>query len=181
MDIYEVTYDRIFTIIDRGMNECRSEAAAAVVDEKVFCCGGWKGKNEFLSSVEFYDAHSDIWTLICPIPKLCEWIGAVETNGRLLVIGEECDSQSITNPVWLLDFKNMRWIVQPRTLQKREHFTTVRLGEEIFIYGGSNTIAVEISNDGKWRTGPALPQLLDFSPYAVVPMEFAKNLLKASV
>ena len=64
------------------MNQCQANAAAAVVNGKIFCSGGYMN-----SSVECYDPSSDVWTLICNMPQKIVGHGAVEIDGNLIIMG----------------------------------------------------------------------------------------------
>lgn len=46
----------------------RSALGAAVVNERLYVCGGYDGISS-LSSVEVYDANTDKWTLTIPMNK----------------------------------------------------------------------------------------------------------------
>ena len=165
------------------MNERRRDAAAAVVNGKIFCCGGWNKRS--LSSVECYDPPSNSWTLISPMKSPCFHFGAIEINGILLIVGKDSDDLNSSNPVWLLDFINNKWIEQPRPLQKRNYCTAVRLGEEVLICGGiynddNETDTVEIFDGIQWRNGPKLPKSALDSPIVAISIEFSEYLLSIS-
>lgn len=54
MERYDAVLDE-WTIIDARMKKARSRFAAAVLNGKLYVCGGWDGDRGNLNSVEVYD------------------------------------------------------------------------------------------------------------------------------
>ena len=178
MEIHEVgSIVNVLIIIYRQMNQCRCDAAAAVVNGKIFC-SGWD------ISVECYDPSSDIWTLICNIPQKIHGHGAVEINGHLVVIGGwSGNSTAFLKNVWALDTidKNALWIDKPSMSIPRYGFSIAKIDDKVFLCGGytseDKTLdSVEIFDGEVWKNGPKMPTRICDAPAVVIPMSFARSL-----
>ena len=172
----------------REMNECRNLAAVAVVNTRIFCCGGRNG-NKYLKSAECYDLSSNVWTLISDMPGPNAACGVVVMDTHLIVIGGMPNKESDLNSVWVLDTtnKNAKWIEkEPSMPRPLCQFSTAKIDNKIFVCGGFYTNKEELKNysiddveifDGEvWRSGPKLTTPRDCTMSAVIPMQFAQYL-----
>ena len=171
MEIHEVgNMNNISLIIYRQMNQCRDNAATAVVNEKIFCAGGFK-----LDSVECYDSSSDVWTLVCNMPQCMSGHRAVEIDGSFIIVGGH------NSKVWALDTmdNNAQWIEKPSMSIPRCAFSIAKIDDKIFVCGGnSNGKAmglVEIFDGEVWINGPEMPVTRYLASAVVIPTEFAKD------
>ena len=181
MEIHEVgNVDYILIIGCREMNECRGNAAAAVVNGNIFCCGG-SDRKEIFSSTECYDPSSNVWTLISPMPLSLEGLGAVAMNGNLIVMGGWNGKEDLKN-VWELNIldKNKEWIAKPSMSHPRSFFSTTKIDDKIFVCGGeSNRWIIPFVEmfDGKiWKQGPHLTHYRSSAASTVIPINFGKYL-----
>ena len=167
MEIYEVSnMNNISIIVYRDMNKCRSNAAAAVVNGTIFISGG-SDATDCLTSVECYDASSDVWTIISNTPKYISGHRAVEVDGNLIIMGgygvvknneqrsatrmqwygigwapEPPPKESVkySQSVWELDTrdKDGEWIIKPFMSIPRYDFSIAKVDDKVFICGGWN-------------------------------------------
>ena len=154
------------------MNQFRSHAAAAVVNGKIFCSGG------FTKSVEYYDSSSDVWTRICNMPQDLNGHGAVEINGNFVIMGG-FKFPNYLKEVWVLDTTEgkAKWIEKPSMTIPRRQFSIAKIYGKVFICGGRGAgDSVEIFDGEVWRNGSKMPTSRLYFPAVVIPMEFAKNL-----
>ena len=144
----------------RPMHEYRSGAAAAVVNEKIFVCGGFNGFDT-LDSVEFLDPASNIWTLFSSLPSPRFGLAAVSDGSCLLAIGGF--NHLAEDTVWKCntELDSPRWIPQPSLAHCRHFFTANRLRDEIVVTGGKGDgvlSRVEIFDGNYWREAENLPK-----------------------
>ena len=162
------------------MNECRSGAAATVIDGKIFCCGGDDGRKK-LDSAECYDPSSDIWTLIRKMPEAVKGHGVVGMDKNLVVVGGWIEGDCLDN-VWMLDTsdENAEWIKKPNMSLPRGDFSIAKMDNKIFVCGGKPregiTDSVEIFDGEMWRNGPNLITPRRRSASIVIPAAFIKCL-----
>ena len=164
----------------REMNKCRSRAAAAVVNGKIFCCGGYNGMN-LLNSAECYDPSSDTWVLIRHMPEHVKGHGTVEIDRNLVVIGGSTGREPL-GAVWVLDTsdKNAEWVEKPWLPVPRCNFSIAKIDGKIFVCGGDSeegkVDTVEIFDGQGWTIGPKLITPLYSAAAVVVPIDYAKYL-----
>ncbi|WP_347273385.1 S8 family serine peptidase [Candidatus Kuenenia sp.] len=68
------------------MNTNRSFFGAAVINGKIYVCGG-HGDAGFLSSMEVYDPSTDTWAALAPMNSVRYDFGCVAIEGKLVVFG----------------------------------------------------------------------------------------------
>ena len=162
------------------MNERRSHAAAAVINKKIYCCGGYNGR--YLSSAECYDPHSDVWTQVCDMPQPSAGHAAVPVDGNLIVIGGQTGVEKYLSSMWVLDTKNKNgeWSDKPFMSHWRRNFGVAKMNNDILVCGGEffyKTLDDVEMFDGKlWTNGPKLINPLWNVATTVIPMNFAKHL-----
>ena len=172
--------DNVLIISCREMNQCRIQAAAAVVNGKIFCCGGWNGK-ESLNSAECYDSSSDVWTFISPMPLPLTGFGAVAMNKNLIVIGGS-NSAGELRSVWEFNTsdKNAEWIEKSSMPLGRTDFSIAKIDDKIFVCGGNSDedimVDVEIFDGEVWMNGPKLPTSRESAAVIVISTNFAEYL-----
>ena len=160
----------------REINENRKDAAAAVVNGKIFCCGGLGRDWDHLVSTECYDPSSDVWTKICNMPAALTRHRAVGMNGNLIVI------EGNLNKMWILGTtnKNAEWTVKSNMSLPCNDFDREGINYRILFCGGNSeadaTDDVKIFDGKVWTTGPKLKTALCSAVVTPVPMDFVKCL-----
>ena len=51
-----------------SLSSPRYQAGVAVLNRKIYVCGGWSGNGLATATVECYDVGTDAWSLIMPLP-----------------------------------------------------------------------------------------------------------------
>ncbi|ELT91550.1 hypothetical protein CAPTEDRAFT_199582, partial [Capitella teleta] len=59
------------------MNERRYRPGVAVVDGKIYVCGGEEGWDRYHDTIECYDVATDSWTIIGEMPTRRSWLSCV--------------------------------------------------------------------------------------------------------
>ena len=158
------------------MIESRSGAAATVVSGKIFCCGGVSR-----NSAECYDPSSDVWTLICNMPRISAGCSAAAIGKKLILIGGHTGQKDLNN-ILMLDTTNSRakWIEKSPMSRRRSYFSTVQIDNKIFVCGGDSedeTIDdVEMFDGEVWNNFTKLRTPVWNAPAVVVPTVFVKYL-----
>ena len=177
MEIHEVSdMNSIIIIVYRDMKECRRDAAAAVVNRKIFISGG--SNVTVIDSAECYDPSSDVWTQISNMPQKIWGHCAVEMNGNFIVMGGY-NREKFFNNVWALNTtdKNAAWIEKPSMSTPHSYFSIAKVEDKIFVCGGWGEGDIVETFDGEtWRNGPKMPTSRYFAPVAIIPIEFARSL-----
>ncbi len=73
------------------LQNARSNAAAAVYDDKIFVIGGHDDR-QILNSVEYYDQNEKIWVEVAPLRQPREGANAVVFKDSLFVVGGRSNS-----------------------------------------------------------------------------------------
>uniref|UniRef100_A0A8C5GRX0 Kelch-like protein n=1 Tax=Gouania willdenowi TaxID=441366 RepID=A0A8C5GRX0_GOUWI len=60
------------------MNEGRENASCTTLNNKIYICGGWSRSNiRSLNTAEYYNPHTNQWTLITPMGTPRSGLGVV--------------------------------------------------------------------------------------------------------
>ena len=162
------------------MNEYRGNAPVAVINGKIFCCGGWDDSN-YLNSAEFYDPASDLWTFLPTLPNPNVGLGAVSVDDNLIIMGGHYGKKRFDD-VWMLDTTNTNagWIEKQKMPQPRHHFSIAKIEDKIFACGGASNgwgIRYAVIFDGEtWNSGPMMKVSNRLAATTVIPINFAKHL-----
>ena len=166
--------------LSREMNERRHNAAATVINGKIFCCGGHNG-TKHLNSIECYDIVSDLWTPFCSMPGPRKGLGAVAINTNLFIMGGWNGQEELRN-VYVLDTTNKGagWIEKSCMSLSRGAFNIAKIEDKILVFGGQSkedtTDSVEIFDEEAWTNTISLKTPRKYAAITIIPMDFAKYL-----
>ena len=170
------------------MKHARSDAAAAVWNNKIMICGGWIEEYTFTNhftitkTAECYNPGDNSWI---EYPSLPEPIGAhslVTYENKLIQFGGG-NGDKETNAVWELDpqVSNSKWKSLPPMKYPSAYFAGKILDQEIYAIGGwrkgaSNLRRVEIFYGKRWRNGAALPYTWSSMSSVIISQTLADRL-----
>ena len=96
------------TWMDKGhLNQPRAYHVVVTVDQNMYAIGGIY-ESQWLSSAEAYDAPSDSWTYVAPMPTARASLAAGVIDGKIYVIGGTADYQML-NTVEIYDPGQDSW------------------------------------------------------------------------
>jgi len=137
---------------------------ATDAEHRLYAVGGLDVNREPTDFVERYDALTDTWTVLAPLPEPRDHAAAVyDGNGHILVIGGADAGGSPSAAVFSYDIATEAWSAaasQPTALESQ----AAVLGANGCVYvlggssGGSETDSAYIYDPtaGEWSTGPSL-------------------------
>jgi N-acetylneuraminic acid mutarotase len=145
------------------MNDFRSAAAAAVVNDVLYVVGGVDQAGP-TGKLERYDAAEGKWIELASMPTPREHLAAVALSGRLYAIGGRKGASSENlDIVESYDPMTGKWQREESLTLKRGGFSAVVLDDKIYVFGGETpdgTIeAVEVF-EGKPRKWRQIPQAM---------------------
>ena len=65
-----------------AMNERRYRPGVAVVDGRIYVCGGEEGWDRYHDTIECYDVSADEWTIVGEMPSSRSWLSCVAMTIR---------------------------------------------------------------------------------------------------
>jgi N-acetylneuraminic acid mutarotase len=124
-----------------ALERARVNAAAAVLDGKIYVIGGRGPGGDVLQSVEVYDPESDTWLDFPDTKRQREGAAAIVLRGNLFVIGGSDQGERALDTVERFDVENDRWdeISEWRLDRPRVSAAAAVLDETVYIFGGFNT------------------------------------------
>ena len=131
-----------------------------IINGKVYCGGGFTGRDDDYYIVDCYDPSQNNWTTLPPLPVELFRLGQV--NGKLVAVGgvKKSDS-STTNEVYTYDERWKKWKQTiPPMPTARCHPGVLSLQSALVVAGGAPyTDAVEIfkADTSQWHTTDPLP------------------------
>ncbi|HET9316146.1 MAG TPA: kelch repeat-containing protein, partial [Vicinamibacteria bacterium] len=81
------------------MIEPRQEVGVAVIGNRIFVAGGFRGNGTTADTLEIYDVQQNAWSLGAPLPVAVNHPGAAAVGGRLYVVGGALGSGASTDAV----------------------------------------------------------------------------------
>ncbi len=117
-----------------GMIERRADAAAAVIDDSIYVCGGYNFGSTALSSCEQF--VSNRWTTITSMTQEREGFAMVAVDGKLFAIGGVNDEMSVLSSVERFDPKNGQWQFISQMAKGRFAHGAAVLNGWIYVCGG---------------------------------------------
>ncbi|MBA2763398.1 MAG: protein kinase [Thermoleophilaceae bacterium] len=152
--------------VRKGAPTSRQQAAAAVLNGRIWLLGGLTGETgtEATREVEAYDPAIDTWTPGPDLPVALHHPTAVTYGGELVVIGgwapKGADlTASTSDRVFAL--RDGAWTDLPSLGQPRAAGAAAVVGDEIVVVGGQNAgelvAATEIFDGERWRAGADIP------------------------
>ncbi|KAM7299581.1 hypothetical protein ISCGN_020147 [Ixodes scapularis] len=158
------------------MSHARCSHAAVVVEERIYAVAGQNELGIFLSSVEWYDPGSDVWSeLAVPLPCRLSACGVASFRGSLHVAGglvQTAERQDFYLISTLERWDGHRWtIAGPNLPSGRESLGLVEHEGKLYAIGGLartkegqlRVLPDVLIYDGQedvWRIGPSLPESL---------------------
>ncbi|XP_032451672.1 kelch-like protein 12 isoform X2 [Nasonia vitripennis] len=111
IEVYDIKTNK-WSKFEERMENKRSTCAAAVLNEKIYVCGGWYNEKA-LNFVEMFDTKLKRWKTVKPMNKAREQFLVVEIHGKLWAIGgcskeEQLDATSDSS-VEVYDFYKNSW------------------------------------------------------------------------
>lgn len=186
VEVYDPQTNRWYRVSD--MPTPRSNAKAAVVDEKIYVLSGNDGidrrivNNEPLKVVEVYDPKTDTWMRKQDMPTVRGQFGISAVAGRIYAIG---GSNFLENP-WRFRFvesydpETDTWVKRPKMPTIRDRVQTGVVNGDIYVIGGAgwppganggphlSAIEVYHPKTNKWAKRPNMPNLkIGFSTVVV--------------
>ena len=107
------------------MSTARERHAVAVLDGKLYACGGWNEANTALTSVERYDPDTNTWETVAPMKTARSESSAAVLDGKLYVAGgqsELFDMSAIVSTVERYDPSANVWEEVPPMIKARSDF-----------------------------------------------------------
>lgn len=162
------------------MQEPRHLAAATVINDKIFVCGGHDGKSN-LDTVEYFDPASKSWFYLPILPEICSRLAVSSEGSHLITVGGYKEKR-----VWRIDVEGgqeKKWESLPCLIQCHEDHTASKMGETIVVIGGMDinrfsTPTVEILEGENWRKAAPLPVELRGFSSVMLPENITKDLIK---
>lgn len=117
VDIYDM-YTETWTVAD--LSEPRAGMASAVLNNKAYFAGGYKGNGEVSDKVDIYDFDTDSWsTITLPVARAF-YGGGVVFNDKIWFAGGIMANDSSTTQIDIYDPQDQSW--------SKEHLSTPRFG-----------------------------------------------------
>ncbi|KAK0055342.1 heat shock protein 70 A1 [Biomphalaria pfeifferi] len=139
------------------MLEPRSMAAAAVVDNRLYLCGGYDGVED-LCSCHVFDTKNHQWSVCASMNQARSMLGASALDGKVYVSGG-CHQDQCLDSVECFDPNSNLWtLIQPLTGPRRGMGFSTH-GDTLYIAGG---------HDGKTLQGSIMKYNKNTKDWAVV-------------
>lgn len=148
------------------LNEGRCAPGVCYTQQCLIIGGGFSSSsNKFLDSIEILrisaTENSSEWYLSkSKLPMRGSNLTLSSLNGKILLIGGYAPENK-SNKVWegTLDLENydITWRETQAMQQKRYGHFSVVVGNEIFVFGGTENDKVEIFDGTRWKSGPNVP------------------------
>lgn len=153
----------------------RSEAQAAVVDDKLYVIGGYIGGFSPSKRIDVYDPALNRWTRLMDMPTPFTHSGTAVDGQNVYFAGaylgvQRSDGsygqQFATDRVWRYNVATQQWADMPRLPEPRGTGALVRVGRELHFFGGADSSrttsrgehwALNIDTGTSWVAKAALP------------------------
>ena len=120
----------------------RHHVGVAVINDKIFVCGGNKGADLWpaVDTVEVYSSNTNTWETLTSMPKRLTGFGITAVDDKFYVIGGLCTPEYHVNDVFIYDPRNTQW-------SNMSSMPTIRYGLGVCTIDG-NIYAIGGSDDG---------------------------------
>ncbi|KAJ6664768.1 hypothetical protein lerEdw1_005740 [Lerista edwardsae] len=127
----------------------------------IYAVGGYDGFDR-LSSVECYDAFSNSWMAVAPLPEAVSSAAAAPCLNKLYVIGGAVDDNTSTDQVQCYDPEGNMWSLQAPAPLSQWCINAVTLDDRIYVAGGllSTIFSFDPQKDS-WSELASLPGPLE--------------------
>ena len=102
----------------------RDTAGVAVIDNKIYVVGGYKGDGAYLNDVEVYDPALDIWETKAPMNTVRRALGVCQVNGLIYAIGG-FNKDGDLNTVEVYNPSTNEWQTKKEMTMKRSYLSAV--------------------------------------------------------
>jgi len=124
----------------------RNSAAAVSIESRIYVVGGRRnvvqedGKQlqQNVGTLEVYDAKSDTWTTLSPMPDPFGGIAAAALGGEIYVFGGEqwTPEQTVSANTWIYNIEQDAWRKGPGLMQARHGLAAAAVNGFIYSIGG---------------------------------------------
>ena len=118
------------------MSTIRGYLTSAVVDEKIYCIGGYNGSSR-LNTVEVYNPTTDSWETKSSMPTKREGLTSTVIDGKIYCIGGYNGSSRL-NTVEVYNPTTDSWETKSSMPTNRSGLTSVVVDGKIYCIGGYN-------------------------------------------
>jgi len=120
------------------MLQVHDGAGVALVGTKIYVFGGVVTVPPFTTTAyaEVYDADTNSWRRIAPMPEGRAFMGACSLDGRIYSIGGWDESFHSSREVFIYDPPSDRWSEGVSLPSYRANFAAASFGGRIYIFGG---------------------------------------------
>ncbi|MFK7771893.1 MAG: kelch repeat-containing protein [Saprospiraceae bacterium] len=133
VDIYDVDTDTWITV---ELSEPRGGMAHAVLGNKAYFAGGYKGNGEASSRVDIYDASTDTWTTAELSEARAFYGGGVEADGKVYFAGGLDANNNSSNQIDIYDPATDTWSVDQLSIPRMGVVAAATDGFIVFAGGG---------------------------------------------
>lgn len=162
VEVYDPETDRWSAAA--SMPTPRSYLAAGVVNDLIYAVGGLQyfpcslgSCTQPVATVEAYDAKTNSWTTVAPMPTPRGQLAAGVVNGVLYALGGTDQDGHVIATVEAYDPTTNRWqAVAPMAGPRREHGAGVVNGV-LYAVGGSNDVEAYDPGTNTWTSVTAMP------------------------
>jgi len=153
--------------IKEPMPTPRSDLAAGVVNNKIYCIGGarWRlgtGESEYLTTVEEYDPITDLWVKKAGMRVKRAGLAAGVVNNKIYCIGGRNEQGELAT-VEEYDPVNDRWSPKKGMPTPRAYLAAGVVNSKIYCIGGGMVEEYDPVND-RWSTKASFPDPHRFHP-----------------
>ncbi|HET9452908.1 MAG TPA: kelch repeat-containing protein [Gemmatimonadaceae bacterium] len=113
----------------------RTSWAVAVANGKMYLFGGWDGGSES-NFIEVYDLDTQVWTLICCVPRNHLLGAAGEIGGRIYLAGGGGNYSGLKAETDIFDPLTNTWTVGANIPTMRGAVAGAALGGKLYVAGG---------------------------------------------
>jgi N-acetylneuraminic acid mutarotase len=134
----------------------RAEIASTTLDGKIYVVGGLAGKSTMMSEIsaafEAYDAASDSWQALAPLPKALHHIALAAIDEHIYLTGgyDSLNLVSTIRSAWAYDVKADTWTAIADLPAPRAAHTMAAIDGKLYLVGG-----ITAQSTALWSYDPA--------------------------